>query len=610
MAWDDLKLAKREFDRLIRPAPSARRGRCWASPIFSSICPLRHPLSYAVPDGLALAPGQRVSAPVQGRARVGLVLSAARRRRVGPGGHSERAGAGAGALAGHARARPLGGGGKPVGARLHPGRAHCRPAPRRGSGGERGAAARARAGGRPMPPELWTDIAARRPADRAGRAGRRARAGGRARHRVRGALGRAARRRAPRQRGPRRGAPRGLVRREAGPAARGRGHALGAPRSRCRSPATLALARRAGHRPQAARRPAPALARHPRRAGPARRQPSRPPGRRPLRRDVARRRSPASASDTAAPERLQAAWPEIISADTRGILRNHPLTLPLTRAHRGGGAGAARAWPWSSRATPPRWAATSAARCFAAPIAAWPLAPAARDAALGCRLCGRREPAPGACPRCGGHRLSPFGWSPERVRPRCASASLGSPRARERARHRRRRPLGTRAGARRRPGRAARARARLALSAVGFVALDGLLRVPDFRAGERAFQSLWAARGGGGPQRPRDRSDAASRPLRDRGGPHPPARDLLRAGAQLPRRAGLPALPPALPPRRARPQRRGGRPSRCSTECRPRCAASPVSASTPPTPRGTPAARRPWWRMLVKGPDDLPRLAR
>ena len=25
-------------------------------------------------------------------------------------------------------------------------------------------------------------------------------------------------------------------------------------------------------------------------------------------------------------------WPEIVTGDTRGILRNHPLTLPLTRA--------------------------------------------------------------------------------------------------------------------------------------------------------------------------------------------------------------------------------------------------------------------------------------
>ena len=37
--------------------------------------PLRHPLTFAVPDGLVLAPGQRVSAPVQGRARAGLVLA-------------------------------------------------------------------------------------------------------------------------------------------------------------------------------------------------------------------------------------------------------------------------------------------------------------------------------------------------------------------------------------------------------------------------------------------------------------------------------------------------------------------------------------------------------
>jgi primosomal protein N' (replication factor Y) len=37
--------------------------------------PLRHPLSYTVPDGLRVAPGQRVTAPVQGRARVGLVAA-------------------------------------------------------------------------------------------------------------------------------------------------------------------------------------------------------------------------------------------------------------------------------------------------------------------------------------------------------------------------------------------------------------------------------------------------------------------------------------------------------------------------------------------------------
>ncbi|MBI1960143.1 MAG: hypothetical protein HYS36_13060, partial [Candidatus Rokubacteria bacterium] len=36
--------------------------------------PLRHPLSYRVPDGLALVPGQRVRAPLGGRTRVGIVV--------------------------------------------------------------------------------------------------------------------------------------------------------------------------------------------------------------------------------------------------------------------------------------------------------------------------------------------------------------------------------------------------------------------------------------------------------------------------------------------------------------------------------------------------------
>jgi hypothetical protein len=38
-----------------------------------------------------------------------------------------------------------------------------------------------------------------------------------------------------------------------------------------------------------------------------------------------------------------------------------------------------------------------------------------------------------------------------------------------------------------------RALPRHSVGCVGFVALDGLLRVPDFRAGERTWQLLWAA---------------------------------------------------------------------------------------------------------------------
>jgi hypothetical protein len=32
------------------------------------------------------------------------------------------------------------------------------------------------------------------------------------------------------------------------------------------------------------------------------------------------------------PDAPPAPWPQVITADTRGVLRNHPLTLPLTRA--------------------------------------------------------------------------------------------------------------------------------------------------------------------------------------------------------------------------------------------------------------------------------------
>ena len=251
--------------------------------------------------------------------------------------------------------------------------------------------------------------------------------------------------------------------------------------------------------------------------------------------------------------RARRPWPEIIAADTRGILRNHPLTLPLTRAIEDAGR-AAVAWRWWSRAAPPRWAATSAARCCAAPIAACRSGSRARESRSRCRICGRREPAPGACPRCGGHRLSPFGWSPERVEasvrkrfPKLTVARAG-PRA---------------AGAQVVIGGAGvlRGLAPGSLSAVGFVALDGLLRVPDFRAGERAFQSLWAAAeavGGGGRV---DRSDPASRALRDPGGAAQDARLFYEPELQFRAELGYPPYRRLCLARRAG-QDGGGRPGR------------------------------------------------
>jgi len=101
---------------------------------------------------------------------------------------------------------------------------------------------------------------------------------------------------------------------------------------------------------------------------------------------------------------------------------------------------------------------------------------------LRCPLCARADPPPERCAACGGHRLSPFGWDPERVQvsvvrrfPRL-SVSRQSLEAQV--------LIGTPALLRALPTRS--------LGCVGFIALDGLLRVPDFRAGERAWQLLWA----------------------------------------------------------------------------------------------------------------------
>ncbi len=177
-----------------------------------------------------------------------------------------------------------------------------------------------------------------------------------------------------------------------------------------------------------------------------------------------------------------AAWPEIVTADTRGILRNHPLTLPLTRAIETMSRAGRAVLLVVSRAA----GALGCNDCGAVlrcPDCGVALAVRRDRRSLACRLCAMAEALPERCPSCGGHKLQPFGWDAERV-----EASV-----------RRRFPRLT--VSRTDPGaqvvigpaaflRVARTRP---WGAVGFVWLDGLLRVPDFRAGERAFQVLWAA---------------------------------------------------------------------------------------------------------------------
>jgi primosomal protein N' len=176
------------------------------------------------------------------------------------------------------------------------------------------------------------------------------------------------------------------------------------------------------------------------------------------------------------------AWPEIITADTRGILRNHPLTLPMTRAIENmsrAGHGVLLVVSRSAGALGCNDCGT-VLRCPDCGVA---FAVRRDRRSLACRLCGRADPLPERCPGCGGHKLQPFGWDAQRVEasvrrrfPRLAVSStdpgaqvvIGTPALLRAARPR---PWG----------------------AVGFIWLDGLLRVPDFRAGERVFQFLWAA---------------------------------------------------------------------------------------------------------------------
>ncbi|HET9855682.1 MAG TPA: hypothetical protein VFR53_11550 [Methylomirabilota bacterium] len=182
------------------------------------------------------------------------------------------------------------------------------------------------------------------------------------------------------------------------------------------------------------------------------------------------------------PDAPPAPWPEVITADTRGILRNHPLTLPLTRAIEDMSRRGRRAVLVVSRRT----SALACDECGAVlrcPDCGVALALARDRSALRCPLCARADPPPDHCAACGGHRLSPFGWDPERVQtsvaqrfPRLtisrndleAQVLIGTPAL-------------------------LRALPRHSVGCVGFVALDGLLRVPDFRAGERTWQLLWGA---------------------------------------------------------------------------------------------------------------------
>ncbi|HBH00667.1 MAG TPA: primosomal protein N' [Candidatus Rokubacteria bacterium] len=191
-------------------------------------------------------------------------------------------------------------------------------------------------------------------------------------------------------------------------------------------------------------------------------------------------------------------WPAVTLADTRGILKVEPLTPPLARAIRETLAGKRRVFLAVSRTTSSLACdeCGEVVRCAACRIA---LAYSRAAATLVCRLCARTATLPDTCPACGGRRLSPFGWGAERVehavRRRFPAARVAryDPDAARGARGEAQRAaaaaaevvIGTR-GALRLFGPAT-------LGLAGFVAPDQLLRLPDFRAGERTLALLWAA---------------------------------------------------------------------------------------------------------------------
>ncbi|HEY7206116.1 MAG TPA: hypothetical protein VIA61_17550, partial [Methylomirabilota bacterium] len=175
-------------------------------------------------------------------------------------------------------------------------------------------------------------------------------------------------------------------------------------------------------------------------------------------------------------------WPEVITADTRGILRNHPLTLPLTRGIEESARQGRRAALIVSRRTA-GLACDECGMILRCPDCGVPRALSRDRRELRCPLCARAEAPPDQCPGCGGRRLSPFGWDAERVQ---TSVVRRFPRLTVSRENREAQVvIGTSALLRALPARS--------LGCIGVIALDPLLRVPDFRAGERAWQLLWEA---------------------------------------------------------------------------------------------------------------------
>ncbi len=190
-------------------------------------------------------------------------------------------------------------------------------------------------------------------------------------------------------------------------------------------------------------------------------------------------------------------WPEVSVVDVRGSLRTEPLSLALRHAVKETLAAGGRVLLLVTRVG----SAMACGECgFVLRCAECRIAMAFSRARreLRCRLCRRTDPAPETCPNCRGRQLAPLGWGTERVEQAIrgelrhasvvrfdAESRRGRDAARAFSEGRAQVVVGTRA--------ALKVFASRGPSLIGFITPDPILRLPDFRAGERAFALLWAA---------------------------------------------------------------------------------------------------------------------
>ena len=188
-------------------------------------------------------------------------------------------------------------------------------------------------------------------------------------------------------------------------------------------------------------------------------------------------------------------WPRVSVVDVRGTLRTQPLSPLLRGAMKETLAAGGQVLLLVTRIGS-AMACNECGFLVRCPECGIAMAFSRARRELACRLCRRADPAPDTCPHCRGRQLAPFGWGTERVEQAVRAefrrhrivrddAEAGRGRARAASDSGAQVVVGTRA--------ALKAFVPRGPSLIGFISPDPVLRLPDFRAGERAFSLLWAA---------------------------------------------------------------------------------------------------------------------